>query len=341
MRAILFPQAETITVERAPDPTPAPDEVVVRVAACGICGTDLHIYRNEYMSTFPLIPGHEFGGTVVEMGREAANLKMGFQVGDRVAVDPNLYCGHCDFCRNEQANHCRNWQGVGVTRAGGFAEYVTVPARACYKLPEGMTDQQAAFIEPLACVVYACKRLRVMPGDQVLIFGAGPMGLLLLQALRHSGASQVVMVEKQPERLALAQRLGAAATVEAGPDQEAALKELAPDGFGVVVDATGIPAVIERAFHYLRPRGQYLQFGVTPMQATVQLRPYDLFRNDWHFIGSFALCYTFLPAIAWLANGVVDVSELVSHRVGVEGFARAFHDFAAGKTLKVHVQLHE
>lgn len=334
MRAIVFPQPEMIAVERVTDPAPAADEVVVQVARCGVCGTDVHIYRDEYMSTFPIIPGHEFGGTVVEVGRDVTSLR----IGERVAVDPNLYCGACDFCRNEQANHCSNWQGVGITRSGGFADYVAVPARACYRLPDTLTDAQAAFIEPLACVVYACKRLRVMPADSVLIFGAGPMGLLLLQALRHSGASRVVMVDKQPDRLALAGSMGAAATVAAGPDQPAALKELAPYGFDVVVDATGVPAVIERAFDYLRPRGQYLQFGVAPRNAAVQVRPYDIFRNDWHIIGSFALCYTFLPAIAWLAGGVVDVSQLVSHEVTYDQFADAFHAFQAGQTLKVHLQ---
>ncbi len=125
MQAVVFPQAETIAVERVPDPTCAPDEVVVRVAVCGICGTDVHIYRNEYMSEFPLVPGHEFSGVVAEVGRDVKD----FAPGDRVTVDPNLYCGHCDFCRNEQANHCRNWQGVGVTLPGGFAEYVAAPAR--------------------------------------------------------------------------------------------------------------------------------------------------------------------------------------------------------------------
>lgn len=335
MRAIVFPQPEAIAVERVADPTPAAGEVVVQVAACGICGTDVHIYHGEYMSTFPIIPGHEFGGTVVEVGRDVKDLR----VGERVAVDPNLYCGECDFCRNEQANHCRNWQGVGITRAGGFADYVAVPARACYRLPDSLTDAQAAFIEPLACVVHACKRLRVMPADAVLIFGAGPMGLLLLQALRHSGASRVVMVDKQPDRLALAQQLGAAATVAAGGDQAALLKDMAPDGFGVVVDATGVPAVIEAAFTHLRPRGQYLQFGVAPMHAHIQLSPYAIFRNDWQIIGSFALCYTFLPAIAWLAGGVVDVSQLVSHRVKPDGFVDAFHAFEAGRTLKVHLQV--
>lgn len=120
MQAIIFPAPEAISVERVADPVCAPDEVVVQIAACGICGTDVHIYRNEYMSSFPLIPGHEFSGAVVEVGKAVTDVKL----GDRVAVDPNLYCGHCDFCRNEEANHCRNWQGVGITRSGGFAQYV-------------------------------------------------------------------------------------------------------------------------------------------------------------------------------------------------------------------------
>jgi threonine dehydrogenase-like Zn-dependent dehydrogenase len=259
------------------------------------------------------------------------------RVGDRVAVDPNLYCGHCDYCRDEMANHCLNWQGVGVTRAGGFAEYVNVPAKACYKLPEEMTDLQAAFIEPLSCVVHAMKRFRILPGESLLILGGGPMGMLLLQALRHNGAAQVVVVEKQPSRMELARQLGASAVVPVGPDQDAQLQELAPRGFGVVVDATGIPAVIEHAFTYLRPRGQYLQFGVAPNHAKVQVSPYDIFRNDWTIIGSFALCYTFLPAIALLKQGIVKVEPLVSDTVSLGSFSDVFHRFAAGQTMKVHV----
>lgn len=334
MRAIVFPQPETMRVERVDDPAPAPDEVVVRVNQCGICGTDVHIYHNEYMSDFPLIPGHEFAGVVVEVGRDVRDVR----IGQRVAVDPNLYCGRCDFCRDEKSNHCSNWQGVGITRGGGFAEYVSAPARACYLLPDTISDEQAAFIEPLSCVVHALKRFRIWPGDSVLVFGSGPMGLLLLQALLHNGAARVVMVDRQPDRLALARQLGAAATVMAGPEQDEALRTLAPGGFHVVIDATGVPAVIERAFGYLRPRGQYLQFGVTARTAKVTLSPYDIFHNDWTIIGSFALCYTFLPAIELLQHGVVDVSRLVSHTVPLEGFETSFHNFAAGQTLKVHVR---
>jgi 2-desacetyl-2-hydroxyethyl bacteriochlorophyllide A dehydrogenase len=323
-----------VSIESVPDPAPQRDEVVVQVAASGLCGTDLHIYRNEYMSDFPVIPGHEFGGVITEVGQDVTD----FRPGDRVAVDPNLYCGHCHFCRNEQANHCLNWEGIGITRPGALAEYVAAPARACYRLPEHLTDAQAAFVEPVACVVHALKRFRVWPGDEVLIFGAGPMGLLLVQALRHMGASLIAVVEKQPERLALAGQLGADATVLPGPDQAEALRALAPYGFGLVVDATGVPAVIERAFHYLKPRGQYLQFGVAPREARISLSPYDLFQHDWTVVGSFALCYTFQPAIAWLSSGVVRVEPLISHILPLAEFPVALEAFAAGRTMKVHLR---
>ncbi len=335
MKAIVFPKPETIAYGDVPDPSCGPDDVVVKVERSGICGTDLHIFRNEYMSDFPLIPGHEFGGRVVEVG---TRVQTGAKIGDRVAVDPNLYCGHCGFCRRQQANHCLNWQGVGITRAGGFAEFVAVPAQACYHVPDGLSDTQMAFIEPLACVAHGMSRLRIPPADSILLFGAGPIGLLLLQAMRHGGAGSIVVVEKQPERLKLAEQLGATHTLEAGPGLQEALKDLAPHGFGIVADATGVPAVIESGFKHLAPRGQLLMFGVAPMEAQINLSPYEVFKNDWQIIGSFALCYTFPQAIDWLANGVINVNPLVSHTAPLSTFADLFDQFAAGKTRKVHLQ---
>ena len=334
MRAVVFPAPEFVAVELVDDPICAPDEVIVQVSLAGICGTDLHIYRNEYMSSFPLIPGHEFCGVVAEVGQRVHDLRR----GERVAVDPNLYCNSCDFCRDQHNNHCLNWQGVGITRPGGFAEYVAVPARACYRLPEGLSDSQAAFIEPLSCVVHALNRLRVRPGNDVLIFGSGPLGLVLIQALRHSGAARVVVVGRRPERLALARQFGAAEAILAGPGQAEALRDLAPRGFAIVIDATGAPAVIEQALDYLKPRGQYLVFGVAPMQATITLRPYDIFRNDWTIVGSFALCYTFQPALAWLLNGVIEIGPLVSHTLPLADFPDALNMFARGETLKVQLR---
>ncbi|MCC7407293.1 MAG: zinc-dependent alcohol dehydrogenase family protein [Phycisphaeraceae bacterium] len=333
MKAVVFESPEKLAVrDDVPDPVCGPDEVVVRVARVGICGTDLHIYRNEYMSTFPVVPGHEFCGRVVEVGREVRDLRE----GDRVAVDPNLSCNACYFCRMRMHNHCLNWRGVGITRGGAFAEFVAAPAAACYKLPDDVTDEQAALIEPLSCVVHALERLRVHPGDETLIYGAGPMGLMLTAALRRSGASAVVVVDKQERRLALAADFGASATVSADQPAEA-IRQHAPHGYGVVIDATGVPAVIERAFDHLRPRGQYLQFGVAARQARVTVSPYDIFRHDWTILGSFALCYTFEQAIAWLRSGLLDAPKLVSDRGGLSDFPGLFDRFARGQTLKVHL----
>ncbi len=334
MQAIVFPAAERLTVEQIPDPICAPDEVIVQVTQSGICGTDVHIYRNEYLSQFPLTPGHEFTGNIVEIGAAVRD----FAIGDRVAVDPNIACGECEFCRALQPNHCLNWQGVGVTRPGGFAQYVAAPARVTYKIPAELTDTQAAFIEPLSCVVHALNRLRVNPGDDVLIFGAGPMGLLLTQALRRSGAAQVVVVDKQAQRLRMAEQMGATIGIAAGPDSAAQLKDRAASGFHIVIDATGAPAVIERALDYLRPRGQYLQFGVAPIGKSIAWEPYRIFKNDWTIIGSFALSFTFQPAIAWLRNNVIDVAPLVSHILPLSEFGNGFQQFMDGKTLKVHVK---
>ncbi len=330
MKAVVFSRPETIEIATAPDPICGPDEVIVRVARSGICGTDIHIYHNEYMSRFPLIPGHEFSGTVVEAGRNVRHLA----VGARVAVDPNLHCGYCDACQRMQFNHCRNFQAIGVTRDGGFAEYVHVPVQAVYPLPEGMTFSQAAFVEPLACAVWALQRMHVQPADSILIMGAGPMGLLLLQALRHGNGSRIVLVDKQPGRLQLAAQLGATQVVQAD-----AVEALAEHPFEVVIDATGVPAVIEQSFRFLKPRGQFLQFGVTARTAQVRISPYDIFHNDWTIIGSFALCQTFPPAIAWLEHGVIDVAPLISHELPLADFAEGFAKFHAGETLKVHLRV--
>lgn len=334
MQAIVFPAPEQFSVEQIPDPVCAPNEVIVQVTQSGICGTDVHVYRNEYLSKFPLIPGHEFTGNIVELGRDVRE----FKLGDRVAVDPNIACGECEFCRALQPNHCLNWQGIGITRPGGFAQYVAAPARVTYKIPAELSDTQAAFIEPLSCVVHALNRLRVNPGDDVLIFGAGPMGLLLTQALRKSGAAQIVVVDKQPQRLRMAEQMGATLGITASPHSAAQLTDRAARGYHIVIDATGAPAVIERALDFLRPRGQYLQFGVAPIGKSVAWEPYRIFKNDWTIIGSFALSFTFQPAIALLRNNVIDVAPLVSHILPMSAFGSGFQQFMDGKTLKVQVK---
>jgi 2-desacetyl-2-hydroxyethyl bacteriochlorophyllide A dehydrogenase len=236
-------------------------------------------------------------------------------------------------------NHCLNWHAVGVTRDGGFAERVPVPARVVYPIDD-LPFEQAVFIEPLSCVVYGLQRAAPALGDRVLIFGAGPIGLLLMQAVRRAGAAQVVVTDLQQERLELAAQLGAEATILADEDQPAALRECAPHGYDVVVDATGVPAVVARCFDYVTPGGKLLLFGVCPEDATIPFSPFDIYRRDVSVYGSFALNVTFGPAIELLRGGAIQVEALISHRFPLAQFPQAL-DMARNRsepTIKVVVQ---
>ncbi len=320
MRAAVFEAPGVASVRTVGDPSPAADEVVVRVAAAGLCGTDLHLFTGELECDYPITPGHEVVGTVAALGSGVT----GLSVGARVAFDPNIPCGQCHFCRRLRFNHCLNWQAVGVTRPGGFAEYVAVPAKVIYPIGD-LPFEQAVFIEPLSCVVYGLQRAAPSLGDRVLIFGAGPIGLLLLQSVRRAGAAEVTVTDLQVERLALATSLGAERVCPAGPEQEAALRANAPYGYDVVIDATGVPAVAAQTFEYVTSGGTVLLFGVCPEDATIEFSPYRVYRRDVTVVGSFALNVTFGPAIELLRSGAVRVDALISHRFTLEQFPQALH----------------
>lgn len=311
MRAVLFERPGEAAEREAPTPEPKPGEVVVRVAACGVCGTDAHIFRGEYMAEYPIVGGHELAGTIAALGPGVTN----WREGDRVAVDPNIFCGDCYFCKSNRANHCQRFSAVGVTRDGGFAEYVAAPARNLYRVPDGLSLEEAALVEPVSCVVYALQRVRVLAGSSALIFGAGPMGLLLLQGLRRSGAASVTVVDRVASRLELARQLGAEGIALAAGDEPPRdqLRAIQPLGFDVVVDATGLPRVVERMFEFAKPTAKILFFGVCPKGETAAISPYDVFQNDWEIYGSFALRYTFYPAIDLISSGAVQVRPIVSH----------------------------
>ncbi len=311
MRAVVFERPGEVVEREVPTPEARPGEVVVRVAACGVCGTDAHIFRGEYMSEYPIVGGHELGGTIAALGPGVTE----WREGDRVAVDPNIFCGDCYFCKSNRANHCLNFSGVGVTRDGGFAEYVSAPARNLYRVPDELSLEDAALIEPVSCVVYALQRVGVLAGSSALVFGAGPMGQLLLQGLRRSGAASVTMVDRIASRLELARQIGAERVVLAtgGEPPRDQLRAIQPLGFDVVVDATGLPRVVEGLFEFARPNAKILFFGVCPKGETVAISPYDVFQNDWEIYGSFALRYTFYPAIDLISSGAVQVRPIVSH----------------------------
>ncbi len=307
---------EVLEVAPQAKPTPGPDEVLIAVQRAGVCGTDLHIVSGGYpLARFPLVPGHELAGTVVEVGGAVRHLR----AGERVTVDPNVPCLACPECRRNAFNHCREMSIVGVNRDGGFASYLVVPERAVYPVGD-MPFAAAALLEPLACVLWGLGRARVEPGARALVFGAGPMGCLLVQALRFAGASTVVAVDEVPYRLDVARSLGATEAVPA--DDAAALARLAESGFDLVVDATGVPEVLQGAFAYARPGGTVWAFGVAPAGAGIRVSPYEMFSKDLTLFGSFALNRTFHRAIELARSPGMELEALVSHVVPLAEFAR-------------------
>jgi len=299
-------------------PELGPRDVLIEVKNAGICGTDLHIWHGSYaLAQYPVVPGHEFSGVVAAVGDEVS----AFSVGERVTADPNLPCYSCVFCQQRQFNQCLNLEVIGVTRSGAFAGFVTAPESAVYPIGD-LPFAEAALLEPLACVVWGLKQVQLQAGDKMLIFGAGPMGILMMQAVLRAGAASVVIVDKEAWRLEIAAQLGATATVQADALTPEALRDIAPYGFDTVADATGVPAVIERTFDYVKPGGKVWVFGVTSAEARVPFSPYEVFRKDLKIIGSFALNKTFHEAISLVQGGAVKLTPIISHRLPIREFRR-------------------
>jgi 2-desacetyl-2-hydroxyethyl bacteriochlorophyllide A dehydrogenase len=318
MKAAVLEAVKKITVRTdVAEPTLGPKDVLVRSKACGICGTDVHIWEGDFFPTFPLIPGHELAGEVVAIGAEVTDLAP----GDRVMVDPTVTCEECHFCMINRQNHCLKWTAVGVTRDGGFAEYVKVPAKNCYRFAN-VSFSAAAFCEPLACVVFGQDRAKIDLGSEVLILGAGPIGQLHVQACRANGAASITVVDVMESKLDLARQHGASDTVIADNALEEKLRRIARYGFDVVIDATGVAKVLGDSLKYVKPGGKYLVFGVCGPHDKVEISPFEIYRRDLEIIGSFAIRRTYDRAFKLMEHGVVKVDKLIHEAMPIEELPR-------------------
>jgi 2-desacetyl-2-hydroxyethyl bacteriochlorophyllide A dehydrogenase len=318
VKAAVLEDIKKITIrDDVPEPTLGPSDVLVRAKACGICGTDVHIWEGDFFPTFPLVPGHELAGEVVKVGGAVE----GLAPGDRVMVDPTVTCEECHFCMINRQNHCLRWNAVGVTRDGGFGEYVRVPAKNCYRF-QNVTFGQAAFCEPLACVVFGQDRARIDIGSEVLILGAGPIGQLHLQASRANGAAAITVTDVVESKLDLAREHGAEELVIADNALEGRLKKIAPYGFDVVIDCTGIATVMQNSIKYVKNGGKYLVFGVCGPHDKIEISPFEIYRRDIEIIGSFAIRRTYDRAFKLMEHGVVKVDKLIHEAMPVEELPR-------------------
>jgi D-arabinitol dehydrogenase (NADP+) len=293
-----------VTIER---PEPRAGEVLIKVMASGICGTDVHILEGEYLGAYPVIPGHEFAGVVEKVGQAVSRIK----IEDKVAVEPNIACDNCIYCLNNQQNFCENWQAIGVTLPGGMAEYVIAPEKAVFNIGE-LEFEEGAFVEPLSCVLHGVQKTDIRLADRVAILGAGPIGLLLLQAVKVQGAQSVTVVELDRARAEAAQAAGA--------DQiYRSLDGLPKDAFEVVIDATGAIPVMKRTPEFARKGGKILLFGVPP-KTNIEFDAFTLFLKGLAILTSYTSVRNSLQAIDLLKNKRINVKSLISHRLPLAEF---------------------
>ena len=325
MRAAVFTEAGEVDLVSHADPTPGMGEVVVEVAAVGICGTDLHVLHGAH-GRRPVIPGHEFSGVVVGVGVGAT-----LPVGARVVVDPNLPCRACTQCRRGRGNLCERLDAIGINRPGAMAEYVAVPAANCVALPDGVDLAAATLVEPLSCAVRGYDVLRMQLADRVLIYGAGTMGLIMLALAGKAGAATVHVVETNTERLQRARAHGCTNAASSAAELD--------DGRGwdVVIDATGNTGAIQDALTRVARGGTYLQFGVAAPEASVTLSPYRVYRDEITVTGSMAVLNSFERAADLFAAGALDPAAFITAREPLDRIADALDAFAAGFGVKTQI----
>jgi D-arabinitol dehydrogenase (NADP+) len=312
MKALRYSKPKEYAIVEVPIPTLRDNDVLIKVKACGVCGTDLHIHDGEFIARFPLIPGHETVGVVAGMGKNVKD----FKIGERVVADNSELCMECFYCRRGQLLLCENFNAHGVTLDGGFAEYCAYPAGRVFRI-HNLSDVDATLLEPASCAAHGLDRIAPKLGSSVLMFGAGPTGLVLAQMLRQNGGCHVVIAAPQGLKMTLAKKLDAGDVYvelsRTNPEEQfKKLKEENPYGFDIVVEATGSPKILEDAINYVRRGGKLVVYGVYSNAARVSWPPSKIFGDEITIIGSFSETYMFPTAISYLDSGKVKVGGIVN-----------------------------
>ncbi len=326
----------------APQGPAGPDDVLIAMRSVGLCGSDVHYWQEGRIGSFiltqPMILGHECAGEVVEVGANVRHLA----VGDRVAIEPGIPCRTCAFCVTGRYNLCVNMRFFATPPDdGALAEYVSHPASLAFKLPENMTYEDAAMLEPFSVGLHAVRRGEVGPGSSVLILGAGPVGLLCLLAAQAAGATQTFAVDVKEDRLEKARELGATGAYSATDPDLAEKLRAETDGLGpeVVLECSGAPPAVRQSVEFVRPGGVVVWVGVGPASSefptlTVGLREIDV-------RGLFRYRHTWPVAIELVSSGRVNLRPLVTHRFGLPQVLDAFETTRTARdgAIKVVVNL--
>ncbi len=309
MKAVLLNGINTLEVAEIPTPTPGPHELVIRMLACGLCGTDRHILVGEHPAKMPLVLGHEFGGRVTAVGEGVS-----FQIGDLVSVDPNIVCGKCDHCLAGRTAHCRDLIALGVTINGGFAEYVLLPDTQAYLVPPTTNPLHLGLVEPLACCIRGIDLSEIKSGDRVAILGGGSMGMLLIQLCKLAGAAEIVLVTRQQERREIAEKIGATKTLD--PAAVDITKELSD--MDITFEAAGVIETFNQAVAITRSGGVVLVLGVAPSHERAEISVYEIVIRGLRIIGSYINPFTQARAVELISSGKLDLDSLISRTISLD-----------------------
>ena len=336
MRALVKAKPEPgLWMREVPDPIPGPGDVLIEVRRMAICGTDLHIYHwdrwAEETISVPLVVGHEFFGVIADVGQAVR----GLSVGQRVSGEGHITCGHCRSCRGGRREFCHNHTGVGVTRPGAFAEYLVIPAQNVFPVPTHISDDLAAILDPLGNATHTSLKFDVV-GEDVLITGAGPIGVMATAIVRHIGARFVVVTDVNAYRLKMASAMGADRVVDVSAEALGPVMESLgmTEGFDVGLEMSGSESAFNQMLDAMNHGGRIAALGIPPGPMTLDINDVVFKGLAVHGIYGRRIFETWYKMAAMLQSGL-DVGMVITHRFSIERFDEAFAAVAAGQTGKV------
>lgn len=338
MKAAIFTKKHRMKLEEIPFRDPKENEVLIRVHYCGVCGTDVHIYEGEKGSAevkTDAILGHELSGEIVEVGKDVLRV----QPGDRVVVDPNDYCGSCYYCVNGMKHLCLHMVGLGTAADGGFAEYLTVPQHLVYPIPDGISMQAAAMVEPISCCLHGLDLTEIKAGNTVMVVGAGNIGMIMIQMAKHMGAAKVIAVDPVSPKLERARGYGADMLIDpTKEDTSAVLKECGITCVDRVIDCAGLVSTAEYSIQHAGKGAVVMLFGLTGPDDVAKIKPFELFQKELTIRASFVNPDTFERSIRLLEAGVVDVDGIITDVVPLDEINMVFETKLYRKNGKVLIQ---
>lgn len=334
MLAAIFNGNKKISLSDYPLRALEKNELLIKVTNCGICGTDRHIYNGTAPSSVPVILGHEYSGIIMEK----VDSDTEFRIGDKVAIDPNIYCGNCKYCRKGMVNFCENLKALGVTINGGFAEYSIVPTSQAYLLPRDIDLSIAAFAEPLSCCLRGIQHADIKTGNNVVVIGGGSIGLLMVQLAKNAGASKIILIEPELNKQSLGIEFGADYSLN--PFDEKifeAINNLTESQVDVVIECAGNIKSVDTAIKVSGKGGKVVVFGLTSKDKNITLNLQSLFQKELKIFNSYLNPFTFQTAIDLLINKKINVQKLLTKKIHLKDIVNFFSDSIISSNIKVQL----